>query len=66
MVATHSSKLSKILFGGGSSQIINNIYDDTGQFLLLPSNQFIYCLYKISDEQDKIKINISAMEEKQL
>ena len=53
---------SKTLFGGASSRIINNIYDDTGQILLLPNNQFIFCLYRISDEQNKIKINISAME----
>jgi hypothetical protein len=42
--------------------IMENIYDDSGQFLLMPKNAIIQGLYKISSTQDKIKINITAME----
>jgi len=42
--------------------IWRNIYDDSGQVLLMPIQATIRCLYKISEEQDKIKINFTAMD----
>ena len=42
--------------------IWRNIYDDSGQVLLMPIQATIRCLYKISEEEDKIKINITAID----
>jgi len=49
-------------FRGGVFRINKDIHDDSGQFCLLPDGAYIYCLFKISREQDKLIINISAME----
>jgi hypothetical protein len=61
-IALPSNINSETPFGGDSFRIEENVYDDSGQFLLLPSNPYIYCLYRISAEQDKFKITITAME----
>jgi len=42
--------------------IWRNIYDDSDQILLMPIQSIIRCLYKISEEQNKIKINITVMD----
>ena len=53
---------SEIPFGAVFLPLVNDIYDDSGQFRLLAKLPNIACLYEVSVEQDKIKINISVME----
>jgi hypothetical protein len=43
-----------------SFYISKGIYDDSGQVLLVPKGVEIYCTYKASKEQDRIKIDITA------
>ena len=40
--------------------IIENIYDDSGQVLLVPRRTRMNCFYNVSEEQDKIKIYITV------
>lgn len=53
---------SNISFGMCIFQIIEEVYDDSGQILLLPRRPLIDCLYEVCKEQERIKLNISAME----
>jgi|GEM_PF-2533309 len=45
-----------------SFNIKENIYDDSGQLLLLPKGTTIDCLYMVSEEKDKMKIVITVMD----
>jgi hypothetical protein len=45
-----------------SFNIKEDIYDDSGQNLLMPSGAMISCYYKISEEKDKMRIDIVAEE----
>ena len=49
-------------YGGYLCHIIKDNYDDSGKFILLPKRYTIFCLYEITEEQDKIKIFITALE----
>ena len=44
-----------------SFNITKNIYDDSGQFLLLPKSTTVSCWYMVSEEQGKMRINITAI-----
>jgi hypothetical protein len=48
------------LEGECSFTLHRNVYDDSGQVLLMPIRTVMRCVYKISEQQDKLKINITA------
>ena len=44
------------------SNIKKNVYDESGNILLMPTQAQIVFLYKIIEEQDRIKMNITVIE----
>jgi hypothetical protein len=58
----HDINSEKFLEDDRMFNICETIYDDLGQHVLVPYGVIMYCRYKVSVEQDIIKVSISAVD----